>query len=465
MGTLSRASTIARCLRAACEEGSRKRAFTTSSGSVVDDIVTFARSASQDNFSQAIDVVRTGMRSKPGDVGLCRLRLVEAELQAAQVRCVTSHALLRTPFFARPDSLTLRARSFVCQGRWTDAVDLARSAMSLATESSPATSSAEDLKASAEIELAAALLGTRALLISGRDADAFQLAQQSLEVARTSFAHGSSEDKRWQASVLSMSLAGLVQHASGELESASDSFESLGSLMDSPHTSLDYLVPEALKQFASFSSAQGKKQQTVDMGLRSIAAAERRLEEAGNGLDLMLSPRAAEEIVADAKLLMGQTCMARSAWEDAEEQLDAAIEVIEGLGSKATLAMGLLPLAEVYARTSRVIVAEGLYREITKLLDLDPRAGKNGGAFVHSTVHSFVSWRYAQLLTVLPKRETEAAAWKNLSFASYEEAPLRRLTAPDVVFGSLDRLSGKGTSGDGVILDLMTRRCLPKFDR
>jgi len=97
MGTLSRASTIARCLRAACEEGSRKRAFTTSSGSVVDDIVTFARSASQDNFSQAIDVVRTGMRSKPGDVGLCRLRLVEAELQAAQVRCVTSHALLRTP--------------------------------------------------------------------------------------------------------------------------------------------------------------------------------------------------------------------------------------------------------------------------------------------------------------------------------------------------------------------------------
>jgi hypothetical protein len=117
--------------------------------------------------------------------------------------------------------------------------------------------------------------------------------------------------------------------------------------------------------------------------------------------------------------------------------------------------MGLLPLAEVYARTSRVIVAEGLYREITKLLGLDPRAGKNGDAFVHSTVHSFVSWRYAQLLTVLPKRETEAAAWKKLSYASYEEAPLRRLTAPDVVFGS----------GDGVILDLMTRRCLPKFDR
>jgi hypothetical protein len=31
------------------------------------------------------------------------------------------------------------------------------------------------------------------------------------------------------------------------------------------------------------------------------------------------------------------------------------------------------------------------------------------------------------------------------------------------MFGSLDRLSGKGTSGQGVMLDLMTRRCLPKF--
>lgn len=375
------------------------------------------------------------MRSKPGDVGLCRLRLVEAELQAMQ-------------------------------GRWTDAADLARSAMSLASESSTATSNTEDVRASAEIELAASLLGTRALLTSGRDADAFQLAQQSLEVARKSFAQGSSEDKRWQAQVLSTSLAGLVQHASCELDSAADSFDGVRGLIgddSNPRTALDYLIPEALKQVASFSSAQGKKQQTVDLGLRSIAAAERRLEEAGHGLDLMLSPRAAEEIVADAKLLMAQTCMHRAAWEDAEEQLNSAIEVIEALGSNATLAMGLLPLAEVYSRTARVIVAEGMYREVAKLLELDPRAGKNGGPFVHSSVNSFVAWRYAQLLTVLPKRETEAAAWKKLSWEAYEEAPLKRLTEPDTMFGSLDRLSGKGKSGQGVMIDLQTRRCLPKF--
>ena len=375
------------------------------------------------------------MRSKPGDVGLCRLRLVEAELQAMQ-------------------------------GRWTDAADLARSAMSLASESSTATSNTEDVRASAEIELAASLLGTRALLTSGRDADAFQLAQQSLEVARKSFAQGSSEDKRWQAQVLSTSLAGLVQHASCELDSAADSFDGVRGLIgddSNPRTALDYLIPEALKQVASFSSAQGKKQQTVDLGLRSIAAAERRLEEAGHGLDLMLSPRAAEEIVADAKLLMAQTCMHRAAWEDAEEQLNSAIEVIEALGSNATLAMGLLPLAEVYSRTARVIVAEGMYREVAKLLELDPRAGKNGGPFVHSSVNSFVAWRYAQLLTVLPKRETEAAAWKKLSWEAYEEAPLKRLTEPDTMFGSLERLSGKGKSGQGVMIDLQTRRCLPKF--
>ena len=324
------------------------------------------------------------------------------------------------------------------------------------------------MRASAEIELAASLLGTRALLVAGRDADAFQMAQQSLELARTSFAHGSSEDKRWQAQVLSTSLAGLVQHASCELDSAADSFEGVRALLgdeDNPRTALDFLIPEALKQVASFSSAQGKKQQAVDLGLRSIAAAEHRLEVAGNGLDLMLSPRAAEEIVADAKLLMGQACQWRNSWEEAEEHLNAAIEVVETLGSKATLAMSLLPLAEVCSRTSRVIVAEGLYREVAKLLDLDPRAGKNGGPFVHSSVNSFVAWRFAQLLTVLPKRETEAAAWKDLSWEAYEEAPLKRLTDPEVMFGSLDRLSGKGTSGQGVMLDLMTRRCLPKFDK
>jgi tetratricopeptide (TPR) repeat protein len=378
------------------------------------------------------------MRSKPGPVGMCRLRLVEAELQAAQ-------------------------------GRWTDAADLARSAMSLASETSSSSSSTvqEDVRSSAEIELAASLLGTRALLVAGRDADAFLMAQQSLEIGRTSFAHGLSEDKRWQAQVLSTSLAGLVQHASCELDSASDSFDGVRGLLgdeDNPRTSLDYLIPEALKQIASFSSAQGKKQLAVDLGLRSIAAAEQRLEVAGNGLDLMLSPRAAEEIVADAKLLMGQSCKWRNAWDEAEEHLNAAIEVIETLGSKATLAMGLLPLAEVYSRTSRVIAAEGLYREIAKLLDLDPRAGKDGGPYVHSSVNSLVAWRFAQLLTVLPKRETEAAAWKQLAGEAYEEAPLKRLTDPEIMFGSLDRLSGKGTSGQGVMLDLMTRRCLPKFD-
>jgi hypothetical protein len=274
-----------------------------------------------------------------------------------------------------------------------------------------------------------------------------------------------SEDKRLQAQVLSMSLAGLVQHASCEMDSAADSSDSVRGLIgnENPRTALDYLIPDALKQAASFSSALGQKKQTVDLGMRSIAAAEHRLEMAGNGMDLTRSPRAAEEIVGDAKLLMAQTCMHRSAWEEAEEKLNEAIEVVEPIGTKATLAMSLLPLAEVYSRTGRVTLAEGLYREVAKLLELDPSAGKMGGTDVHPSVNSFVAWRFSQLLTVLPKRETEAAAWRDLSFGAYEEAPLKRLTDPEVMFGTLDRLSGKGTSGQGVMLDLMTRRCLPKF--
>jgi tetratricopeptide (TPR) repeat protein len=442
-----------------------------SSGDVIDDIVTFVRQASQvrcisvgftpskslavtlffhrfrfahcahrmqGDYTEAMNVLRTGVRSKPGPVGLCRLRMVEAELQAAQ-------------------------------GQWGEVVDLTRSIMSLASETSASLDASlvqDDIRANAEVELAASTLGTRALLTSGRDADAFQMAQQSLEIARKSFSHAVSEDKRWQAMVLSTSLAGLVQHASCELESAADSFESVQGLIGNgtPKTALDYLIPEALKQTASFSSAQGRKKQTVDLGMRSIAAAEHRREMAGNGLDLMLSPKAAEEIVADAKLLMSQTCMQRNAWEEAEEKLNEALEVIESIGTKSILGMGLLPLAEVYGRTSRVTLAEGMYREITKLLDLDPREEKRGTSDVHPSVNSLVAWRFSQLLTVLPKRETEATAWKNLSHDIYDKAPLKRLTDPEMMFGSLERLSGQGISGRGVVLDLMTRRCLPRFE-
>lgn len=417
----------------------------------------------QADYEQAMDVLRTGMRSRPGPIGMSRLYMVEAEMESLKGNWVCPSIL-----FLLYSYIACKIPLFVfSQG---NVVDLCRQAITISSDMTPGTQ--EEAKSRGEVELAASTLGTRALLIGTRDAEAFQMAQQCLDIARKSFAHVGSEDKRWQALVLSTSVAGLVQHASCELDSAADSFDNVLSLIESDsgaRTALDYLIPDALKQAASFSAARGRKEQAVSLGMRSIAAAERRLAMATNGLDPMLSPIAAEEIVADAKLLMAQSCMYRSAWEDAEEKLNDALAVVESIvqtttgsgGQHPYIGMTLLPLAEVYSRTGRVTLAEGLYREIAKILGLSPAEDKKGRTAVHPTVNSFVAWRFSQLLTVLPKRETEATAWKNLSFDIYDDAPLKRLTDPDVMFGSLDRLSGRGTNGQGVVLDLMTRRALP----
>lgn len=342
-----------------------------------------------------------------------------------------------------------------------------KQATAVASDMQP--SNPDESRQRAEVELAACTMGTRALLTSHKDAEAFQTAQQCLDIARKSFASVGSEDKRWQAMVLSTSLAGLVQHASSEIDSAAESFENVMSLLESEgdRAALDYLIPDALKQAAGFYAAQGRKERAVSLGNRCIAAAEKSCEVASASVDPILSPMLADEAVVDAKLLMAQSCMFRKSWEEAEEKLNDALSAIEysfvektGATQHPCVAMGLLLLAEVYSRTGRVTLSEGLYREILKILGLAPQERKGTDA-VHPTVNALAAWRFAQLLTVLPKRETEADAWQKLAVDIYDEAPLQRLIGPEVMFGSLDRLSGKGTMGRGVVLDLTTRRALP----
>eukprot|EP00890_Picochlorum_soloecismus_P005815 jgi/Picsp_1/6234/NSC_03588-R1_hypothetical protein CHLNCDRAFT_51750 [Chlorella variabilis] len=419
--------------------GSRSRAVMSMAANVVDDMVAFARNASKNEIEQALDVLKTGMQSKPGALGSSRLALAEAEL-----------------------------RWF--KGEWDKVVGLCRQAVTSASEVK--LSSPDELTLRAEIELGSCMLGTRALLTSHKDADAFQMAQQCLDVARKSFASVGSENKRWQAMVLSTSMAGLVQHASLELDSAAESFESVMSMLESEkgdRIALDYLIPEAMKQAASFYCAQGRKERAVSLGMRSITAAEKTLEMAQNSVDPVLSPRIAELVVADSKLLMAQSCMYRRSWEEAEEKLGDALTAVESMvqcsgdPKHPSIAIVLLLLAEVYSRTGRVTLAEGLYRELSKMLSLSTDSGSEnkGTTLVHPTVISVMAWRFSQLLTALPQRDTEAEKWKQLASDVYEEAPMERLTGPEVMFGSLSKLKGKGEYGRGVVLDLMTRRALP----
>lgn len=156
----------------------------------------------------------------------------------------------------------------------------------------------------------------------------------------------------------------------------------------------------------------------------------------------------------------------------------AAAEAVSG-ERHLRVAPVLLLLGQVYCRTGRVTVAEGLYREACKRLGLDPGpfarsgAGAGGGGVrgsaqsveareVHPSLAAFAAWRHGQLLTVLPRRGAEASAWLELGGALHDAAPLARpRSAMVAALGAPDALSGKGEAGRGVLLDLTLRRLLP----
>ena len=72
--------------------------------------------------------------------------------------------------------------------------------------------------------------------------------------------------------------------------------------------------------------------------------------------------------------------------------------------------------------------------------------------------------RYAQLLTALPKRDTEAAAWKSIAtqhctgdLGAWLHTGSQKLD-PEQAFGTLDALKGSGNEGAGMALDAISRR-------
>lgn len=75
------------------------------------------------------------------------------------------------------------------------------------------------------------------------------------------------------------------------------------------------------------------------------------------------------------------------------------------------VALVLLLTAQLYSRTGRVTLAEGLYREAAKMLQLRPGGEEDAAAalaLVHPSVGALLAWRHCQLLTALPRRGTGA---------------------------------------------------------
>ena len=78
---------------------------------------------------------------------------------------------------------------------------------------------------------------------------------------------------------------------------------------------------------------------------------------------------------------------------------------------------------------------------------------------VHASLSCLLAWRYAQLLTVLPKRETEAQFWRH---NAQQLLPTSALTSNmEASFGDLASLKGSGERPAGFFIDNSIRRAIP----
>jgi hypothetical protein len=452
-------------------------AAAAAAGDVVGQAIAYARAHRREAYDQAQDVLASALAGHPTGTAAGRLQLAAAELH-----------LDRADF--------------------PEVARLCRLAAASASECGAAAPSA----AAAEVELAAAALGARAALARGRDAEAFTSAMQCMEVARKALPRdggaGAAAARR-RALAVAAAAAGAVQHAAGEFEAAADSFgqalaaadaggdagagasgDESGSESDGEGGSekgnpadADAAVALALKQAGAFRLAQGRADEADALAARAVAGAADALAtaeaDAGGGLT---SPALAGEVLADALLLRGQVAMERREWAAAEAALAEALRAAEALGGAGRAALPLLLLAGAYARSGRATLAEGLHREVAKLLGLAPlpapaaaAAQGEGGAGAaalaeaprvegaHASVGALAAWRHAQLLAALPKRGAEAAGWLRAARALHDDAPLGGVAAaPETHLGAPEALAGRGEPGRGVVLDLTARRVLPR---
>lgn len=109
-----------------------------------------------------------------------------------------------------------------------------------------------------------------------------------------------------------------------------------------------------------------------------------------------------------------------------------------------------------------------------KLLKLDPQVTAGTGSpgahlalralSVHGSLAAVAAWRYAQLLSALPKRDTEAAAWQHCATSHWEALKdWSVFTCLEDELGPLDSLKGCHDESSGIILDLGCLRGLRQF--
>lgn len=78
---------------------------------------------------------------------------------------------------------------------------------------------------------------------------------------------------------------------------------------------------------------------------------------------------------------------------------------------------------------------------------------------IHPSLEALLAWRYAQLLTALPKRGSEADEWRGRS-----ETVATACDWPgdvETAFGGIEQLTGRGKNATGVFIHNALLRVIP----
>ncbi|WIA40623.1 hypothetical protein OEZ86_013959 [Tetradesmus obliquus] len=419
-----------------------------SGSAVVDQMLGYVWKDLKGQGQPAIDVLRSGLSMQPDP---------SRGLDSARLNLALSEV-------------------FAAEHNWGEAAACSQAA---------AAAAAAEGAAAADLAGLARLAAARTLLVAGRDADA------AAAVAAT----GSKEDAVQLAQRL------MVQHATTPLlpDAAAAALQELQQALNCSSCSSSIggggarsvLRAVSHKVAGDLALAQGE----LDAASGSYAAAQQLLGGSSSSSDSKalvfesdpgscLSSRLQQEVAADVALGAAQVCMARKEWEPSEEHLSAALAAAETAGGEAGpgLAPVLLLLGTGYARSARVMFAEGLLREAAKVLGaaepgrLVDKAASSSRQLAHPSLAAAVAWRYCQLLTALPNRGAEAATWGDAARTLWQHAgsgfvvqgasqgsESSGFSSLQEVLGDDVALTGKGQHGHGrgAVVSLLLRRLLP----
>lgn len=376
----------------------RRRPLATSAvDALAAEAVAAARAAT--DAGGALDILASVEAVCGSHAGLARLRLARADVEAGR-------------------------------GAWAAAADAAATA-----------AEAAEAGHAGRLLLAAADAGARFSAAAGADT--------ALATAAATAARAADVPAQLRDGVVA-GLEALAAHAAGGAGAAADAAARADDSL--PLSVGGTLASFALSRAAAVFLASGDADRAAALFARAASAAVKAVPACVAG------PAAAADAAAAAGAGAAQALVAAGDSSAAEDAASAALAALDRRGRPAAAGLPLLfVLGDVFARSGRVMLAEGMLRRAGSLAGADP--AKRAPASVsacHPSLAAAIAWRYAQLLTALPQRETEAAAWAD---AAADRGGGR--AALEAALGGLPALTGQGDKGAGVVVDGACRRALP----